>query len=87
MADVFNCDITGLNFKNFQSTTLALRSEHTSGKLSKEKLSVLFCCSSRKEKLPLLIIGKAKKPRCFTASNTIQFNHKAVYKSSKKKHG
>jgi hypothetical protein len=35
------------------------------GKLSKERLSVLFCCSATGEKLKPLFIGNAARPRAF----------------------
>ena len=36
------------------------------GKKSKERMTVLVCANmSGTEKLPLLVIGKSAKPRCF----------------------
>lgn len=82
--NIFNCDESGLNFKNSQATTLALDSENTSGKFSKERCTLLFCCSSLGEKLPLLFIGKSKTPRCFKNSTFNSHEHKIKYKHSSK---
>ena len=64
--DIFNCDETGLFYKCMPNKTLSLKGETCSGgKLSKERLSILFCCSMIGEKRDPLIIGKYKNPRCF----------------------
>ena len=39
------------------------------GKMAKERLTVLFCCSASGEKLKPLVIGKARKPRAFSGVN------------------
>jgi len=42
------------------------------GKLSKERLTILACANADgSEKLPLLVIGKSKKPRCFKHVKTL----------------
>lgn len=64
--DVYNCDETGLFFRALPDKTLALKTEKCSGgKLSKERLTVLHCVSMSGEKEPLLVIGKAARPRAF----------------------
>ena len=35
------------------------------GKISKESITILLACSSLGEKLTPLVVGKARKPRCF----------------------
>lgn len=68
--DIFNADETGLFFRALPKKTLALKNEKcSSGKSSKERLTVLFCASMTGEKLDPLIIGKAKNPRCFKGSH------------------
>lgn len=34
-------------------------------KKNSEKMSILFSCSMKGEKLPLFFVGKSKKPHCF----------------------
>lgn len=68
--NIFNADETGLFFRALPKKTLALKNEKcTSGKSSKEKLTVLFCASMTGEKLDPLIIGKAKNPCCSKESH------------------
>lgn len=53
-----------------------------SGKLQKDRITLLFCCNYLGEKIKPLIIGKSKKPRWM--NNKIDFLENIVYKSSKK---
>lgn len=64
--DVFNLDETGLFYKCMPNKTMMYRNENCSGgKLSKERLTILVGANANgTEKLPLMVIGKAKKPRC-----------------------
>lgn len=80
--DIFNADETGLFFKALPERTLALKNEKCSGgKFSKERITVLVCCNmDGTEKLPLLVIGKSAKPRCFKGVKTLPLQ----YSSSKK---
>jgi hypothetical protein len=54
-------------------------------KLAKERLTVMFCCSASGEKLKPMLIGKAKKPRCFKNINVT--NLPVIWRSNKKKVG
>ncbi|VDI72849.1 Hypothetical predicted protein [Mytilus galloprovincialis] len=64
--DTFNADETGLFFRALPDKTLAERGkECKGGKMSKQRLTVMLCCSVRGEKLKPLVIGNANKPRCF----------------------
>ncbi|KAH9125393.1 hypothetical protein AeMF1_003979 [Aphanomyces euteiches] len=66
LADVFNCDETGLFWRGLPRKTLAFKSDPcTGGKLAKERVSVLLTCSALGEKLLLLVIGKSLQPRAF----------------------
>ena len=64
---VFNCDETGLYYKMLPGSTLATVHEAPSGtKKAKERVTINACANaSGSIKLPLLLIGKAKNPRCF----------------------
>ena len=63
---IFNADETGLFYKCLPDRTHVFKNETCAGgKMSKERLSVLVAASMAGEKLPLLVIGKAAKPRCF----------------------
>lgn len=72
-SDIFNCDETGLFFKMLPDRTLAFSGEScASGKLSKERITVMVGANATgTEKLPLLVIGKARNPRCFKAVRTL----------------
>ena len=64
--DVYNADETGLFYKLQPDRTLAFKGEKCSGgKKPKDCLTILVCVSMAGEKVPPLVIGKAKKPRCF----------------------
>jgi hypothetical protein len=52
------------------------------GKLSKERITVLFCCSMKGEKSRPVLIGNAKKSRCFKNKNINGLN--ITYLSNKK---
>jgi hypothetical protein len=62
--DIFNCDescfyIRGQNSKSF------VIDENSIPKKDSEKITCLLTCSMLGEKLPLFIIGRSRKPRCF----------------------
>ncbi|XP_055308293.1 jerky protein homolog-like, partial [Sitodiplosis mosellana] len=69
---VYNADESGLNFKALPTKTLASLSEkYAPGfKMQKERVTVMVCANaSGIHRLPLLVIGKAKRPRCFKGMN------------------
>ena len=69
---IFNCDETGLNFRLLPNSTLATAFEKSADgrKKSKERVTVNACANaSGTIKLPLQLIGKAKRPRCFQRVN------------------
>lgn len=82
-ANIFNVDETGLFFKCTPSKTLAFKGEHCSGgKLSKERVTILVGANmAGTEKLPLLMIGKAKNPRCFKNVRTKPVEYQANTKA------
>ncbi|GBL89946.1 Tigger transposable element-derived protein 6 [Araneus ventricosus] len=70
---VFNADGTGLFYNLLPSKTLAIKSDTClGGKKSKVRLTMSLCANANGyEKLPPLIIGKSKKPRCFKNVKTL----------------
>lgn len=63
---VLNFYKTGLFLQAVSDKKLAERGKEYKGrKLPKERLNVMMCCSSTREKRIPLVIGKARKPRCF----------------------
>ena len=63
--NIFNCDEAGLFYRCLPDRTHAFKTEKCAGvKKSRERLTVLVTASMTGEKLPLLVIGKAKNPLC-----------------------
>ncbi|XP_071041913.1 tigger transposable element-derived protein 6-like [Parasteatoda tepidariorum] len=68
--DIFNADECGLFYRAMPNKTLAtIGDKCKDGKISKERITILLSCSSTGEKLKPLVIGKARKPRCFKKVN------------------
>lgn len=65
--DVFNADEFGLFFKLMPDKSLVYKDDKChGGKRSKERISILACANADgTEKIKLLVVGKAKSPRCF----------------------
>ena len=65
--DIYNADETGLFYRLQPDKSLVLKGEDCrGGKRSKERVTIMPCCNmTGTDKLQLLLIGKAKKPRCF----------------------
>lgn len=63
--------------------TLTLKSEKCfGGKRSKERVTLLFACNATgTEKLPTLMIGKSRKPRCFAGVKSFPFRYQANKKA------
>ena len=71
MHQIFNCDETGLYYRLLPDKTLAASFEKTADgrKKSKDRVTINACSNATGSiKLPLHLIGKAKKPRCFKGS-------------------
>ena len=49
--------------------------DHIGNKLLNERVSILFCVNREGDKLPPLIIGKSKNPRCF---NSYDFGNRNI---------
>ena len=81
--DIFNADETGLFWKCLPDTTLHFKGEACSGgKKSKDRITVLVCSNmTGTEKLPLLVIGRFAKPRCFKNVQTLPVQYEANHKA------
>ena len=64
--NIFNADETGLYYRALPNKSMTVKGQtNRGGKNSKERLSVLLCCSATGEKIKPFIIGKSQHPRCF----------------------
>lgn len=81
--DVFNADETGLFFKCTPDKTMHVKGEAChGGKRSKERITLLFCVNMNgTEKLKPLMIGKSKKPRCFSGIKSFPLDYEANRKA------
>ena len=81
--DVFNADETGLFYRCLPDKTLSFKGQQCSGgKKSKERITVMVACNSNgSEKLPLFVIGKSIKPRCFKNVKTLPVEYTANKKA------
>lgn len=71
---IYNADETGLNWK----ISLVSREEHRAPgkKMSKERVTLMVCTNaSGTHKLPLLLIGKSKRPRCFKNAHSLPITY------------
>ena len=71
--DVFNADEFGLFWRRAPKGSFILKGQNfKSGKRSKVRISVfVFSNSTGTEKFKLVIIGKARKPRCFRGKENL----------------
>lgn len=82
MKDVFNMDETGLFYRLQADHSLATK-QLEGKKQDKERLTVVICCNEDgSEKIPLWIIGKYAKPRCFKNVNMSCLN--CEYRANKR---
>jgi hypothetical protein len=78
---VFNADETALFYRILPNRSFVVKGQECrGGKQSKERLTLLLCCSASGEKLTPLIIGRSEKPRCFKNQNE---RKRILYKSNK----
>ena len=81
---VFNCDETGLQFRLLPQKILARAFENSAEgrKMSKDRVTISACANATGTiKLPLLLIGKAARPRCFARMD--MKNLPVVYKAQR----
>ena len=82
LADIYNADEFGFMYATLPSVTLHFNNETCKGgKLSKSRLTGLVAASATGNKLPLLIIGKSQKPRCFKNVRCFPCSYKAKAKA------
>jgi len=64
--DIFNFDETGLLYKILPKKSYMVKGlKYVGGKKTKQRIKLGLYCSMRGEKLKPVVIGTAKKPRCF----------------------
>ncbi|XP_025409561.1 jerky protein homolog-like [Sipha flava] len=76
---VHNADENGLLWKALPKKSFASCQEHAARglKVSKERVTIMTCANNAgTHKLPLLLIGKSKKPRCFKNIKSLPDHHK-----------
>ena len=80
--NIFNADETALFYRLLPERTIKRNHVAAVGKkFSKDRVTLLLCCSATGEKLPPLVIGKYESPRCLRG-----INHEKLpcsYKSSR----
>lgn len=68
--NVYNADETGLNGKALPRKTSRRELAAPGPKISKDRITTLACANATgSHRLPMLVIGKSKKPRCFKYVN------------------
>ena len=83
LKDIFNADEFGLFYEALPSKSLHFRGKRCAGgKHSKVRLARMAASNALGEKLPMFVIGKSAKPRCFR-----QFVTSLVGIDLKRKHG
>ena len=66
LQDIFNADEFGLFYQALPSKSLHFRGKRSAGgKHSKVRLTGMAASNALGEKLPMFVIGKYAKPRCF----------------------
>ena len=82
LRDIFNADEFGLFYKALPDKSLQLKSEKcVGGKHSKVRLTALAAGNAEDEKLPMFVIGKSVKPRCFSGIVNLPCRYRAQKKS------
>ena len=72
LENIFNADEFGLFYQCLPNKTLHLKGEKCSGgQHSKIRLAGLAAGNAYGERLPMFVIGKANKPRCFKSVRNI----------------
>lgn len=83
--DIWNTDETGCFYRALPEKTLSdKKKECRGGKKAKERLTVAFFVSATGEKIPAIVIGKAKTLRCFKGLRDKRNPHGLPYYSNKK---
>lgn len=74
---VFNADETGIFYRMLPDKTMCFKGDSChGGKQSKEQITAMVCSNmDGSEKLPLLVIGKYERPRCFKNVKTLPVSY------------
>ena len=81
LEDIYNADDFGLFYQCMPDKSKHLKSESCiGGNHSKVRLTGMAAASALEEKLPIFVIGKSKKPRCFNEIRSLQ----CLYRHQKK---
>ena len=79
---IYNADEFGLFYRAQLNKSLHLKNENcVGGKHSKLRLTGLTAANAAGEKLPLFVIDKSKKPRCFKHIKHLPFSYRSQNKS------
>ena len=78
LADIYNADEFGLFYQALPEKSLHLKSvKCVGGKHSKIRLRGMAAANALGEKLPMFVIGKSAKPRCFSGVRNIPCRYRA----------
>ncbi|EDO40000.1 predicted protein [Nematostella vectensis] len=81
LEDMFDADEFGLFYKALPDKLMHLKLQScVGGKQSKVRLTGLAAASSSGEKLPMFVIGKSQKPRCFSGVRNLPCRYRAPKK-------
>ena len=82
LENIFNADEFGLFFQCLPNKSLHMKGEKCSGgKHSKVRLTGLAAGNAFGERLPMFVIGKSAKPRCFKGVKTLPCRYRSQKKS------
>ena len=82
LRDIYNADEFGLFYRALPDKSLQLKSETcVGGKHSKIRLTGLAAGNAVGDKLPMFVIGKSKKPRCFSGVKRLPCRYRSQKKS------
>jgi len=82
LKDIFNADEFGLFYQALPSKSLHFRGKRCAGgKHSKVRLTGMAASNAIGEKLPMFLIGKSAKPRCFKNRHNLPCRYRSQNKS------
>ena len=82
LEDIFNADEFGFFYQALPKKTLHLKSEKcVGGKHSKTRLTGMAAANAVGEKLPMFVIGKSARPRCFAGVRNLPCQYRSQKKS------
>ena len=82
LRDIYNADKFGLFYQQLPTKSFYLKGERcAAGKFSKVRLTSLAAGNGVGEKLPMSVVGKAEKPRCFKNVKGLPYQYNSQKKS------